>query len=368
MIKLDEIQTLPQNIQFTIARPTGRGKSFRLRYRLGNSGPWLPYPLDVLDAANGLFQSGVVDEDTTYQKLAGVRSHLYAKRETPPPPEYSNHNQAVLSAFWAAEYPPRRTAQIKYPQLSRREYELSILAIDPLPIDTAPLNDLADKLFENYGHKPHALLRRALWLNSLLVYLGRDKIGNLGEKLSTSVTYVNEDEFQELLAHVKDPFEKALMRIAFYTGLRIGEIFGLLPRNVQTDHIHVTHQMYLRERGGTLESTKTKKKRFAVLPSVVRDDTLLFAHLSSADKRAKRDIKYSKKVRKICHRLWPDDPEKQLTFHALRHSNAIWLLQKGASLHEVAQHLGNHYQVTEMYYSGFELKKESIARLHRLVG
>jgi integrase len=366
-MRIDDITTLPADIQFSIARPSGRGKRFRFRSRRGSAGPWITFHLDEVQQANARFLEGVADERVTYQKLVGIREYLYTKREVKPEYEYTDHNRCIFERFWAAKYPLRRLARMKAPDASRRDYELSLGAIDPLPVDTAPIEQLADAIYTKHTDRPQIVLRRAIWLNSILKWLGRAVIEDLGERGRPVVTYLNEAEFTELLTLVTDGFDRMLMRVAFYTGMRIGEIFGLSSRDLRGDYIRVVNQMYRCYRGHKLESTKTNSERNVVLVPAVAEDVVRFTRLPATTKKAKRDVKWADVIGDLCEKLWPGDAEKHITFHGLRHSNAIWLLSKGATLQEVAQHLGNRAEVTERYYSGFELKKESIERLRRLV-
>ena len=368
-MNLDDVQRLPSNTQFTIDTPNSHKSLFSIRSRQGSHGKWTPFPLVEVDAANRLFDEGRVDYETTYKKLKGIRAALYAKRIKERQHDYSDHNMDILEKYWATKYPASRRETMKAPEKSREDLERAISAVGALALDTCSQQAIVEKLFEEFSARPTVLRKRAMWINSLLVFLGKSKLV-LGKRKRArlEVTYLNETEFFEMLRRVEDPIYRMIMRIGFYTGLRIGEIFGLTPKNVRADHIHVTQQMYSRSRGYRITSTKTDDERDAVLVPAVKNDVQAFAALPTAEKRALRDVEYCKIITKICLHYWPDDPEKYLNFHALRHSNAIWLLQKGATLHEVAQHLGNGLEVTERYYAGFVLKKESIERLQKIVG
>ncbi|MBF0440826.1 MAG: tyrosine-type recombinase/integrase [Oligoflexales bacterium] len=218
-----------------------------------------------------------------------------------------------------------------------------------------------------FKDQPNILKRRIIWINSILSWLGRPKIENIQKQKRAVVTYLNETEFKQLCLTIDNREIRNICVIAFYTGLRLGEIFGLNQKSIKEDRLQIDSQMYDKRRNYKIDTTKTDSERDVIFPDMARDIVQWFIDLPLSEKKRLRDIQYCKLVKKKCNKIWPSDPEKNCNFHSLRHSNAIWLLQKKATLHEVAQHLGNLIEVTERYYSGFVLRKESVERLNGLI-
>jgi integrase len=365
-MKLSDLTRLPFNYQISITAPAGRNIYFRFRYREGPGDPWKPLSLDEIDIANQLYRSGACSIDMTMAKLKDIRTRLY-KLRAKPIHNYISTNLQILNKLWETVYTARKKRNMKRPECSWHDYIAAIDAAGDLPLDTCDLRELEECLDEKLGEKPNIHARRIIWINSILLFLGRDKIAPLRRKHRLGVTYVNESEFLLMVSKVEDVIVAGIMRIAFYTGLRLGEIFALESRHVREDRLIVESQMCDKYRGYSVTSTKTDASRDALLPPIVREQVLQWVGLPKAEKLKVRDIQFSKVVGRLCETLWPGDVEKQLNFHALRHSNAIWLLQKGATIHEVAQHLGNRVEITERYYAGFVLRKESLERLKGLL-
>jgi hypothetical protein len=61
-----------------------------------------------------------------------------------------------------------------------------------------------------------------------------------------------------------------LVTIAFFTGLRLGEIFAILPMNVKSDRLFVDGQMNAKRAKYSVTTTKTDSDRSAFLPEIVK--------------------------------------------------------------------------------------------------
>ena len=356
--------------KFRIENPTKQRKAFRIRFIEPGSG-WRTLRLPEIDKANELMLEGTVSPAYTKTKLKAIMATQYALRDKyrPKPPTMSE-NLKILEAMWTERYNRRKLRTMKRPKSARQDLERAVEAAGPHPLDTCSLDDLADHLDATLGDRPEIHRRRITWINSILLWLGRKTIPSLSQMGRKKVTYLSEDEFRRVIEDIKNPAFRLLCEIGFYTGMRLGEIFYLQPRHVREDHLWVEKQM-LAERDAAghykIGSTKTNVERVVLLVEAVRTQVVAWAAIPLEEREKWRNHGLSKAVQKASRAAFPTDKTKHCHFHALRHSNAIWLLQRGASMHEVAQHLGNHFQVTERYYSGFELKKESISRLKKML-
>jgi integrase len=155
---------------------------------------------------------------------------------------------------------------------------------------------------------------------------------------------------------------KLLARVAFYTGARLGEIFYIQKRHIKRHSVHLELQMSDTKRAdGTFkeDTLKSGYDREIFLHEGIRQDLPDWAKVPLIERYEIRLKSFSKHIQRACRKVCDiEDPIKILSFHDLRHCHAIWLLQAGATITEVAQLLGNSLDVCYRYYSGFELKKE----------
>jgi integrase len=350
---------------------------FRIRYqspdKLGNEGKWKTVSCAEIDRANEFLLKGISDPPHTKAKLKKVLEALYTLRDREKKkPEFTAGNRALVKEIWEKKYNARRKRGMKRPLKSKEDLERAVEAVGLRPLDTCDLDELADHLDASLGHNPSLHARRITWINSILKWLGRPTIPTLRRGHRPPVTYLTEPEFKKVLLTFKDPIDRLLLTIAFYTGMRLGEIFHIQPQHLAKDFFRVEGQMTnvkLPNGHFKIDSTKTGAERVGVLVKAVSKALTEWAEipLHEREKHRRRAEALSKKLHRRCAKLFPGQPTKECNFHALRHSNAIWLLSKGVSMYEVAQHLGNKHEVTERYYSGFELKKESISRLRKMI-
>lgn len=357
---------------FRIEPPQGRSTTFRVRQKSPETdNKWTALKLSEVDIANKLFLSGTSKEHT-HEKLKLLLADLYKHRDrkkTKAP--IMSGNLKIVDLMWKEKYNRRRTRNMKSPEDSKYQLTKAAEACGLFPLDTCDLEELADHLDANLGSDQNRLARRTLWINSILQYLGRNKLQSVGRK-RTKFSYLNEDEFKSMIAQIVDDDELYnLAHIAFYTGARLGEIFFIQPRHLKTKTLHLELQMTdkFQEDGTYKDDTlKSGYDREIFLYKGVRPELEDWSKVPFKHRYVVRERAYSKLIAKACEKAFGlEDPVKILTFHDLRHCHAIWLLQKGATITEVAQQLGNGLDVCYRYYSGFELKKESVDRLVSLV-
>lgn len=168
----------------------------------------------------------------------------------------------------------------------------------------------------------------------------------------------------KLLTIAKGYNQTAYMAIllALYTGMRIGEIFGLLWVNVDFDAkmVYVKQSVVSTNHGYRLElSPKTKSSyRQIALPKIVlsglrehrawqeqqkelwldryKDNDLV---ISAADGDYKDPSNFSGDIFK--HLLAMAGIDKSVRFHDLRHTHATWLLEKNTHPKVVSERLGH---------------------------
>lgn len=358
--------------EFRIEPPTGRQRSFRIRCKSPRTDDkWTTVKLPEINAANDLYIAGTISKEHTVERLKVVLASLYASRDrNKKKPAFMEGNLKIVAALWKEKYPPRVRRGMKRPEESLRDYTLAAEAAGLHPLDTCDLHALADYLDTTLGDNPKRHARRVIWINSILDWLGRPRIDAITVRERAEIKHLTEPEYQEVRKHIRNNDYRLLADIAFYTGLRMGEIFYLQPRHIRESSIRVEFQMLNKPGPDNHYLTDTPKDgnpRSALLLEVIRERLLIWANKPLAEKEALRRKSISKVIHRACLKVNASDPVKNCSFHDLRHCNAIWLLSKGASIHEVAQHLGDIVSTVERFYSGFVLKQDSIDRLKRVI-
>ncbi len=165
--------------------------------------------------------------------------------------------------------------------------------------------------------------------------------------------FVSEQELQLILEHTKKEYLKDLFTIAFYTGLRLGEI-----TNIKWSWIDLNENQILVQ---CSDSFVTKNKKGRVIPfnqnlksifirnypkvfSLKKDD---YVFRNSKKEKFKED--FITKHFKIAVRK--AELNDKIHFHTLRHSFASLLVQKGVSLYVVKELLGHESLTTTQIYS-----------------
>lgn len=366
--------------EFRIGKPSGKYKAFRIQYRSPSTdNNWTQLNLPEITLANNLFKSQTHDADHTFDKLKIILAQQYAHRDRKKKkPAFMKGNMALIEKMWEEKYNKRKQRSMKRPEDSWRELVLAVEACGLFPLDTCDLDELADYLDENLATNQNLLARRITWINSILQWHGRNKLTPT-KRVRLRVKYLNEDEFLSVVGQIRDETTQTLAHIAFYTGARLGEIFFIQPQHIKKHSLFLELQMTDTRTDGKGKRTKLGEKTYkedtlkngnsreVFYPDVVKPFLKKWAAVSFKERYKIREKSFCKAITRSCKKIFEDnDPIKILNFHDLRHSNAIWLLQKGASITEVAQQLGNSPEVCYTYYSGWELKKESIERLRSL--
>ena len=164
--------------------------------------------------------------------------------------------------------------------------------------------------------------------------------------------FITEDELLIILAHTNHQHLKDIFTVAFYTGLRLGELI-----NMQWNWIDfVQNQINVKCTSNFL----TKSKRERIVPMTSKVKNILFKRFNFAPYDSNEVVFYNTKG-KI---LYPDFVSKQfkrivrkanlndkIHFHTLRHSFASLLVQRGVSLYVVKELLGHEDLATTQIYS-----------------
>ena len=188
-------------------------------------------------------------------------------------------------------------------------------------------------------------------------------------------------QYQQLLAACRTVSEELMIRVATEAGLRIGEIAGLQRRDID-----LTARTITVKRQGNRNTTKTGQRRVI---GILTDDlaNAFDRHLTNMDAAGsttpdayiwRGGHSYEESVNKPYERqgiyriirrvLTRVDLEKVTRPHGLRATGAQLLIEAGASMKLVSQHLGHATQrTTEDYYVG-DVSTDALAKFDGAFG
>lgn len=213
------------------------------------------------------------------------------------------------------------------------------------------------------------------------------KIGNFKQTLQirNEMGYYTPDEFKKFISAAKANAEKydrsGIMRewdfyvffaVAFYTGMRKGEIHALEWRDIKNGYIHIERSITQKLRGEDRETAPKNK-------SSVRAIQIPAPLMKILDEHRKRWTGYSgfNNRFKVCGGVRPlrdtsvenhnklfaaESGVKKIRIHDFRHSHASLLANNGINIQEIARRLGHsNVEITWRIYSHLYPKEEERA-------
>lgn len=255
-------------------------------------------------------------------------------------------NESVVEAYWKAEYEGR---DLRDPDSMSADLNRAVRALGNVSLKTADAKTLQRKVDElQVATKQRRVVAR---LNQLLRFLERGIRLKKKRKPHAKVAHIRLADLPKLLACVPGATERSLVGLAFYSGLRLGELFALEKRQLKGAGTLFVDQQVSTE--WEFSAPKRDKSRNAAIHP---EGMSFFRHwldVPLAEKKRLRKMKWSDLVRGWCAKAFPTEPEKWIKFHDLRHSYAIMLLDAGVHINDVALSLGDGIQVTQDHYAGF---------------
>lgn len=336
-------------VDYWVVSPNKTRKSFTLYQREDRKGG-TPVKDSRLAAINKAYKIGTLDFSTAKQQVLKIKNELKKVNGGERYP-ICEANTDLFEKYWATKY--RRRKSLEDSKRSAKNYYLRALAsIGSMSLLSSSIEDLqfeVDKL-------PSRKQRRVCnCLNRLLAFYGRTERLAAATKQDFEYRYLDEKEFKLILRHIWSKEQRLVCEVAFYSGLRLGEIFAAREFHERDLTLFVEKQMY---EDGTLAITKNKKKRRAFVCPSGASAVKSWLKVPTNDRKELRKLPWAKIVKRACKLAFPKSPEKQLNFHDLRHSYAIYCMSKGLSLTVVAASIGDGLTVAQEYYARFEKTSE----------
>lgn len=313
---------------------------------------------------NAKYKAGILTYFQAEKLVISLRDGLYRERDKDLPKlKFSEINLKIMDRYLDDRY-SRKKKRLKDFYTYQKDLERALKSLEGLSIQTASEDALQDHIDDKFHKEPKKQRRIVARLNTILRYLGRDFQLVKVDSPEIEVRHLSLRDFKKILPFLDDDFAQ-ICKVAFATGMRCGEVFGLKTLDVKSkDVIEVKRQMLT-----NLEVTppKRNKTRKAYIIRDFQADVSDFARRSLQFKEKSRAGNFSQKVRRACRKAFPKDQSKWIVFHDLRHSYAIHLLSMGVPLNQVANCLGNSIPVCEKYYAGYRLSDEGLETIRRIM-
>lgn len=338
-------------MKWRIIRPNKTNLTYRLQCSVDGKS-WRKSANEQVTALNQLL--GTLSGSAAEQRARDILAQLRAAG-TVDKPYISAGNRQLVDTFLKNTYPDTRIKRISPESLRTLKYDLEcmlgLLGNVPIEADRVRLQNHIDNLLSEQKSRH---IKTTSCLNRIRATLGLPAIKHLVAE-QEDIAYLSEYEVKELIEKAREPF-KTLIGVAFYTGMRKGEIFATGPEYLGKRVLRVEWQIKLIAGGGTKRALpKGRKKRKAFI--IPGGEHWLHRWFEMKD-TVNRDIKVSS----VCRSL------AGVRFHDLRHSYVVHLITHGASLGWVAQSIGDTIKVCERNYASHVLQDDSITLLSNLLG
>jgi len=307
---------------------------------------------EPLEAINRQFRDGTLPYDQAHE---AARRELEALKKKHAPKTrvvtLRGANLRWFNQYWDQNYAHRPLLNVK---AARSRLRIAVEALGDTPL-TAGRDELQKAVNESAGKNARKQRLIVSALNQILRWMGRHDVKlTRMRKQRPKVRYITLEEMDSLVANLTDEHDRILAWVAFATGCRAGEIFALTDRKFRKTKRTVFVDEQVTEAGEKRDPKNGKAREVPVLPEGL-PWLEKWIKVGTDDRRELRKRRLGEIMTRACVRAWPDEPEKHLVFHDLRHSYAIHLLNKGVHTGLVAQALGDSIVVVEEHYTGFAL-------------
>lgn len=270
----------------------------------------------------------------------------------------SEHHLTVFKKFWSWLTKERT---LKNPESSRNDLLAALRDIEPLSLTTATRDELRDAL-EALSDKQYR--RRAIRVNQLLTYLGREFTLPLKQLEQEEVDYITWEELQKILPKLPYDEDRLLAQVLFCTGVRLGEAFQLSERKLKPNNSifvekQLTHKFQIR-------GLKNGKPHDTVLLPQGKAALLEWCRLPEERRRSLRNT-FSHHLLNASRKVFPSDPSRQVSAHDLRHSYAVYLLERRATITEIASMLGDTEATVRKHYTGWIVNSRMVDNINELL-
>lgn len=227
---------------------------------------------------------------------------------------------------------------------------------------------------ENHGIAPRTATQYKKWLQGVFSYsveqelLGQSPVKNLKLNLDISKTYSNytNTEVRSLILSAEKEateWHKWLVLIGAYTGMRLGEINGLVKGAIKSDEeTGIDYILVTDKFGGSLKTVAAK--RLVPIHSKLIEAGFMDWLSRSSDKlfsvESKTMTQWFSQFRENCNIERYSQYDERKVFHSFRHTVITMARSKGVGLDKIQQVIGHEKTsagITDRYTHEFPLKE-----------
>lgn len=258
----------------------------------------------------------------------------------------SSYNSKLFSKFWQAKYEEK---ELEDKNSARYDFNRALRAIEPLFVDARSI-ELRNKLELLPITKRKRICAR---LNEIRRFLKIEDMLEIKKSEIKKIRYIKLIHLHKMLQHIENEDLRSATATLFATGVRLGELMALEPSDYSSGYLIINKQIRV---DGTLKEPKRGKTGKVVIVAELKK--YVEAFLKVKNKHILRS-QLQNEVSLISHKII----NNRITVHDLRHSHAIHLLSKGASLTLISLQLRNRIEVCQKYYSGFDHTDDTLVML-----
>ena len=352
-----------------LKKPGYHRKSFAIMKKA--DGKWKVFKSALTERLNSRYHSGELSYDSALEEFQRVITDLYEHRDRERQSAL-NTNTRLMEEYFAYKYlrksRKRRLAESTIPG-ALHDLRRAVISLGQLDLSVAPIDKMqeqVDQYFEDREtNTPHS--KAVCRINALLRYSGRpnhDRLETLPETFD-EVKNITKEEF-DLICNELVGYDHSLAMIAYHSGLRIGEIFALQKNRIRRIQngivLNVDKQMY---RDFSYGLPKRRKIRRAFAGEACLEALNHWLEVPEEKRISLRNRKFSEIIGDSCKKA---NTFHKISFKDLRHCYAINLLNRGATISQVAQNLGNSEQVCRKHYVGYVMTNDGIEMMAKVVG
>lgn len=363
-------------IYITVKRPGGARRTFALIKDQGKGQPKVTLKDSRLDAINQTFLKGQLDFATANSHVESLKAAILAEYEktfVSHRPTVNDENLQIAEKYYHDEIADR---PLKDPREPYNRLIRAVTLLGKLSLRTASQKELQKCVNILHGFPKRKAITS---LQSLLKYIGRSDVQLFrGDSPEDEVKHLTEVEYRQLLKELPDrPLLRVMVKIAYGTGMRTGEIMGLrstdlIVRNgipaihVQRQKIRPTMEKYNGNKPYRLP--KGKQTRFVAILNP-KETLEAFEEWTQASEEEREELRYicTASICETAMRLWPKVTRTHGGLHMLRATHCIALLVKGASVAIAAKQLGDSEEVVQKHYASFVHTDETLSVLQKLL-
>lgn len=310
---------------------------------------------------NTLFLESKVTEPQALHQIEVIRSRYELEAVAPKNPQAVKTNLAIVADYWEHSY-AHKEAQLVEPHTMRQDLERTVKAIGSLDLNNASALEI-ERALSKHQYSPAVYNRRLARLSQLLKYLKRqDVIQRLRRKPEPKKlpTHITEAELSKILAvKTKDREIQVAMAVAFYTGVRLGELVALEPESLINDAILYIQRTQRRDQ--TYRIPKGTGERTTIIYKPGRP--YVKEWLKTPHQLGWKASDWAARAHELCRKA----KVTPVSFRELRHSYAIHGAVLGIPEESVAKCMGHSKDVHKKFYAGVIHTDETLDFILRLL-